>query len=305
MGIAAETAIGRSATSLALLAEEPWRDVLPPAIIAVEGREVEVPVHLPMNEASRSLRWSIERETGEEGSGRVQSRLPRRRGDRPGRRSVRRPRRLRLPAQPAGYHHLRIETTGEAATRLIVAPAQCHPAPERNCWGIATQLYSLRSGRNWGVGDFGDLRTLIDWSVAHGADAVGLNPLHALFLDSPQQSSPYSPSSRLFLNPLYLDVSAVPDFAESAEARALVESSALRGAIEAARGAALIDYQAVAQAKLATLELLYRHFRTRHATKADGRGRAFRDFIEEQGEDLHGFAAFQALSERFGTHEWR
>lgn len=295
------------AASLGALAEAPWREVLPPVIIAPEGREIEVPVRLPLNGAAHSLRWFIDRETGEEEKGEcsLDSVAVEATGEAAG--SSIGLRRLKLPGQPLGYHHLRIETQGEAAARLIVAPQRCHLPPDfgaRKFWGIAAQLYALRSEQDWGLGDFGDLQRLIDWAIARGADAIGVNPLHALFPESPELPSPYSPSSRLFLNPLYLDVTVVADFAESAEARALAGSPAMVGATEAARKAAVIDYPAVARAKLAALELLYRHFRTRHATKADGRGRDFRDFVEERGDDLHGFATFQALSERLGTHGW-
>jgi (1->4)-alpha-D-glucan 1-alpha-D-glucosylmutase len=306
MGIPAATD-AEIAASLAMLAEEPWRDVLPPVIIATEGRDVEVPIRLPMKVSTRSLRWSVARETGELESGECALETLAVEAIGESDRSPAALRRLRLPAQPLGYHHLRLETTGETAVGLIVAPLRCHLPPDherRKCWGIAAQLYALRSGKNWGVGDFGDLHTLVDWSAARGAEAIALNPLHALFMDSPQDCSPYSPSSRLFLNPLYLDVTMVPDFVESGEARAFVEASATAGAIEAARKAALVDYPAIARTKLATLELVYRHFRTRHANKADGRGRAFRDFIEERGGDLGGFATFQALSEHFGVHDW-
>jgi len=108
-----------------------------------------------------------------------------------------------------------------------VAPQRCYLPPKFSVgksWGLAAQLYALKSPGDWGIGDFGHLRALIDRLAAGDADAVGLNPLHALFLDAPQSASPYSPSSRLFRNPLYLDVTAVPGFAESGEAHALVES---------------------------------------------------------------------------------
>jgi 4-alpha-glucanotransferase len=83
--------------------------------------------------------------------------------------------------------------------------------PERS-WGIAVQLYGVRSRRNWGHGDFTDLANLIDIASELGAAAIGLNPLHALFDDRAEEASPYFPSSRLFLNPLYIDVEAIPEF---------------------------------------------------------------------------------------------
>jgi len=101
----------------------------------------------------------------------------------------------------------------------VLAPAtvrtrQCHmPPPGARLFGLAIQLYAMRSRRNWGIGDFTDLANVARHAAAEGASFVGVNPLHELFLDRPAQASPYSPSSRLTLNPLYLDVEAVDDFA--------------------------------------------------------------------------------------------
>ncbi len=94
--------------------------------------------------------------------------------------------------------------------RLVVAPRRCY-LPEQvrdggRIWGLTAQLYALRSPRNWGIGDFTDLRALVETAAAHGASVVGVNPLHALFPHNPRHCSPYSPSSRLFLNTLYVDV---------------------------------------------------------------------------------------------------
>src|SRR5579863_1288710 len=86
-------------------------------------------------------------------------------------------------------------------------------------WGIAAQLYGLRSGRNWGIGDFTDLKTLVEFAAKEGADFVGVNPLHALYAAEPRRFSPYSPSSREFLNVLYLDPEAMRAFALSPGAR--------------------------------------------------------------------------------------
>jgi 4-alpha-glucanotransferase len=80
------------------------------------------------------------------------------------------------------------------------------------CWLLAVQLYGVRSARNWGMGDFTDLASLIELADHLGADGVGLNPLHALFDDRPGDCSPYSPNSRLFLNALYIDVERLPEF---------------------------------------------------------------------------------------------
>ena len=85
-------------------------------------------------------------------------------------------------------------------------------------WLLAVQLYGVRSTRNWGMGDFTDLADLIDLAHQLGADGIGLNPLHALFDDKPGDCSPYSPNSRLFLNALYIDAEALPEFSAARRA---------------------------------------------------------------------------------------
>jgi len=293
--------------SLVALTEEPWRQTLPPVIVAREATTVRVPVRLEMTTVARSLRWSIKLEDGGQTTGETKlsdvavddtkyidgSNITLYALD--------------LPPQPLGHHRLCIESKSEAATDLIVTPARFHlPADwsARRYWGIAAQLYSLRSDTNWGIGDFADLGALSSWSARKGAALVGVNPLHALFLDAPENASPYSPSSRLFFNPLYLDVSAIPDFSESEAARALVNSSAAAAALEVLRRSKFVDYPTVTATKLAVFEELHRHFRMTHAAIDDERSRAFRRFVNERGVDLHRFATFQALSEKFRTHDW-
>jgi 4-alpha-glucanotransferase len=285
--------------SLARLEAEEWRETLPPVIIAREGRDISVPLRLPAAGGDH-LHWRIYLESGEiaEGTGRLGDLAVEGTGSRDGTDHVLR--RLGLPAQPCGYHRIEIQADIVHAADVIVAPSRCHLPPEGRYWGISTQLYALRSERNWGIGDFTDLTTLMDWAGAKGAAAVGVNPLHALFLDRPGDASPYSPNSRLFLNPLYLDVTAIPDFAESEKGRA----GALSGMLGSAWPGDIIDYPAVAGAKLAVLESLYRHFRSAHGEKRDSRGHAFRQFVAQGGDTLRRFAAFQAASEQFGTHDW-
>src|SRR5204863_6564855 len=118
---------------------------------------------------------------------------------------------LRLPGDlPAGYHRLEIEAAGGTAEiGLVVAPASCHLPealqPGARSWGLTAQLYGLRSARNWGIGDFSDLAELCRGIGAVGGAVVGINPLHALFAAEPRHFSPYSPSSRSWLNYLYID----------------------------------------------------------------------------------------------------
>ena len=221
---------------------------------------------------------------------------------------------LRLPAGlPLGYHRLAITGTGAGAGTsaeigLVVAPDSCHLGnrlrPGARSWGLTAQLYGLRSARDWGIGDFSDLAMLGRAAGRLGAGAVGINPLHALFAAEPRHFSPYSPSSRVWLDYLYIDVTAVPGFAEDSAARGL----AAPDAIVAARGAGLVDYAAVAALKRPVLEALYRRFLARERGGGSALGAAFRAFRREGGEALAAFATFEALHEHFteegGPFSW-
>ena len=289
--------------SLVTLAEEAWRETLPPVIVAKQATKIRVPVHLAAKTAARYLHWSVELEDGGQvaGESRFEDIPIEDTKDIDGSTVVLY--RLELPPQPLGYHRLRVSLTSDAFTDVVVAPERCHLPGDRRSryWGISTQLYAIRSDKNWGIGDFGDLRALTDWSAACGASLVGVNPLHALFLDAPESASPYSPSSRLFLNPLYLDMTAILDFSESEAARRLAVAA---GALGPVRHSDFVNYSTVATTKLAVLEELHRHFSMMHLQANDERGRAFAHFVNARGIDLSRFATFQALCEKFETHDW-
>ena len=119
---------------------------------------------------------------------------------------------------PIGYHQLSLASQNrEVQAILAVAPERCFentPIQER-IWGTSCQLETLRSARNWGIGDFSDLKELIELSASAGMDVVALNPLHAPHMEGADFASPYSPSDRRFLNPLYVDPECVSDFGDN------------------------------------------------------------------------------------------
>jgi 4-alpha-glucanotransferase len=162
-------------------------------------------------------------------------------------------------------------------------------------WGISAQLYGLRSARNWGHGDFSDLRRLIELAAEQGAAAVGLNPLHALFDDAAERASPYSPNTRLFLNVLYIDVESVPGF-PGLEAAGLVET------IAQLRNRDLVDYAGVAAAKLRGLRLAFEHFSDSATEREQDE---FKRFRREQGARLLRFAAFEYLRRHHPGPWWQ
>jgi 4-alpha-glucanotransferase len=211
------------------------------------------------------------------------------------------PPRMTLPPDlPAGLFHLRVtampDELSEEAT-LVVCPARAYQGEEsapRRMWALAVQLYGVRSARNWGHGDFTDLLALIDLAADLGASGVGLNPLHALFDDRPTEPSPYFPSSRLFLNPLYIDIDAIPEFPG-------LQPAGIADVLRAARDSALVDYPAVADAKSRGLRIAYESFQA-HGTPE--RRSAFERFRQARGPVLAKFACFEALRRRFAAPWW-
>jgi 4-alpha-glucanotransferase len=215
---------------------------------------------------------------------------------------------------PQGYHTLLLALDGHKPyeTRLIVAPPRAWLPPEmaddQRLWGIVCQLYSLRSAGNWGIGNFADLGEVARLAAEQGADIIGINPLHALFPINPEHASPYSPSSREFLNTIYIDTQAVPDFAACAEAQAMVAAPDFQARLERARASELVDYSAVSALIMPVLEVLYAHFREHHLARGTERARAFHAFRRsfEQGADpqvLENFAVFMALQESFAASD--
>jgi 4-alpha-glucanotransferase len=176
-----------------------------------------------------------------------------------------------------------------------------HPAYQgndslgRRSWAIAVQLYGIRSCHNWGHGDFSDLADLIEMAGALGASAIGLNPLHALFDDRPNEASPYYPNSRHFLNPLYIDVESIPEFPQAA--RQQFESE-----VDTLRKQELVDYANVARIKMAALTLAHENFRK---NGTDERRQQFAAFRQERGGRLEAYAAFEVLRRRFEQPWWQ
>lgn len=175
---------------------------------------------------------------------------------------------------------------------LIVAPSRAFGGDFDRSWLLAVQLYGVRSARNWGIGDFTDLEALIELAAGLGADGVGLNPLHALFDDRPGDCSPYSPNSRLFLNPLYVDVEKLPGFQRAFETK---------GAVARLRASDIVDYAAVAELKWRALRFAFDTFKAN--PKAE-RKQDFERFCAERAPLLSRFACFEVLRHRFGKPWW-
>jgi 4-alpha-glucanotransferase len=197
---------------------------------------------------------------------------------------------------PLGYHTLKL---GDDTQTLIVVPPKCM-APVRRAMGLIANLYAVRSDANWGVGDISDLATIAEWSGEKGAAFVGVSPLHAL-RNRGDDISPYSPVSRLYRNPIYIDVTAVPELNECMDARALLDDPATQEMLASLRASGRVDYERVWSLKRRALEMLHRTFIIRHRDARSARGRDYRAYIEHENSTLVNFATFCALEDHFAA----
>jgi 4-alpha-glucanotransferase len=256
---------------------QPEREApLPPVWVLREGRAVTLTV--PLTEPAQ---WVLIEENGRRHEGETH-------------RS-----RMRLPdGLTTGYHKLTLQAgTDLWHCQVIVAPARCYEPMAlqsgQKLWGATVQLYTLRSPRNWGIGDFGDLALMIEGTAAQGGAFVGLNPIHALYPALPEWASPYSPSSRRWLNIIYIDVGALPDFQQSATAQQWWCLPETQAALTALRDSDLVDYAGVMALKLQGLHEAFRQFDLRAAD--DPLNGLFEQFEQEGGESLTNQATFDAL----------
>jgi (1->4)-alpha-D-glucan 1-alpha-D-glucosylmutase len=283
-----------------------WQRVIDAATVIRDGTPLRVTLRLPTHLDQTPLRWRIIAEDGDETTANFDpATLPRREAmafsD-----VAYIARDLTLGvALGRGYHRFVI-FEGDAAVGeglLIVTPSRCYLPSELadngRAWGVAAQLYGLRSARNWGSGDFSDLRMLVDRCARAGASVVGVNPLHARAANNPAEASPYAASSRLFVDPQYLDVKAIADFEESDGARAIVGAPRFQATLRALRDSELIDRAGTAAARNRVLEMLYANFRLRHLASGSARADQFRRFCAEGGDALRRYALFEALQEHF------
>ncbi len=292
----------------------PWKSLLRPVYVITPGPECGIEFHLSDDELDTTLTWTVTLEYGAAGpSGEAVPSALTETGeywlD-----DVRYSRRfLPIPAALAlGYHRLSLALGNRAQEcSLIMAPTQCYQneamAGGATVWGTAIQLYTLRSERNWGMGDFTDLEQLLRDMSAAGAGFVGLNPIHALYPATPEHASPYSPSNRSFLNPLYVDVERVPEFADSPGLRDQLAADDVQQTLADVRAATHVDYGRVGRLKYQFFRAMFDQFSARHLAKDTPRAQAFRRFVEEGGDPLLEHATFEALLAHFKAqdiHAW-
>ena len=207
------------------------------------------------------------------------------------------------PSCPSATTHSPSATSRSGSSSC--RPSACRPCARR--WDSSPTSTPCAATSNWGVGDITDLATIAEWSGEKGAAFVGVNPLHAL-RNRGGDISPYSPISRLYRNPIYINVTAVPELSECADLRALLDDPDTHATLASLRASTQVDYDRVWELKRRALEMLHRTFIIRHRDARSGRGRDYRTYLEQEGATLINFATFCALEDHFATqhdkHGW-
>lgn len=299
------------------LRERWWRNICDPAVVVEQdGEGVSLVIRLPEEKRKKTLQWEVREENGTVHHGEI----------RPGELEEQARARIgdvwyvslvfRLSLSPdLGYHGLRIrddedrEESPAAQCLLIVTPPACYVPPalqgEEKIWGVSCFLDRIRARRNWGIGDFTDLRNVVSWAAENGAAMVSVNSLLSRTLAREETFYPDLPASSAWLDPLYLDPEAVADFSESDEAQTLFHDPAFQVRLANLRDQERVDYQEAAEVKSQMLEILWRHFQLNHLDPETERGWSFRHFQEEGGEYLHLFSLHETLGRHLATGDER
>lgn len=277
MGLTSDSDEDARTHLLSLEAAERERMVAPVSVVDAGRSGCEIAFNAPRG--VRRVRWYLVLEDGRAFSGEVGT--------------VESAGKVNLPAIPAGYHDITLEAGSHRSAGLIMAaPPRCWLPEEiaagARIWGLTAQVYGLRSAANLGIGDLTDIADLVDIVADLHGDMVGLSPVHALFAADPGKYSPYAPSSRLFVNTLYLDPRKLDYFAGFG-----LDDEASLSMVDRARAADLVDYPRIHALKSGLFESAFVSW-SKHADQT-----AFSNYLAEQGEALRSHALFEALSEHF------
>ena len=197
---------------------------------------------------------------------------------------------------PPGYHRLELEGVRRSALVMSAPRRVWAPDDARRHFGLFAPLYALRSERSMGTGDLTDLGDLFDWTSLRGGSVVGTLPLLSAYLDEPCEASPYVPCSRLAWNELFLDLQAIPEFAGSAKAQALLAAPDVQAIIAGLRAGEFVDHKTEIQLR----RRLFAPLVAQVFAQGGPRLAALEAFAAERPE-LVDYARFRSAQERFGT----
>ncbi|MCS4306482.1 4-alpha-glucanotransferase [Rheinheimera pacifica] len=292
------------------LSEQPWLEVIAPVTVCQQGEPLRIRVQQLQQNAVSDWQWHIHTEEQQQLSGNLTiaaKDISKRRQTRQG--EVLAAELVLDISLPLGYHQLTLSNNRQHYNQqLIITPQRCFQLHDKavlhKTFGPAIQLYAVKSARNWGIGDFADLQQMIAPLAAQGVDFIGLNPLHALYPELPQDCSPYSPNSRLWLNTDYVALEKTADFSDCLAAQQLVSSESFQQQLQHLRAQTYVDYTGVAAAKKQVASLLFQHFKQQHLAKNTPRAAQFRQFVQDAGDSLQQLAIHQVLQGQLFRQSW-
>ncbi|KUM51958.1 4-alpha-glucanotransferase [Rheinheimera sp. EpRS3] len=292
------------------LSEQPWLEVIAPVTVCQQGEPLRIRVQQLQQNAVSDWQWQINTEEQQQFSGSltiaakdITERQQTRQGE------VLAAELVLDISLPLGYHQLTLSNSRQHySQQLIITPQRCFQLHDKavlhKTFGPAIQLYAVKSARNWGIGDFADLQQMVATLAEQGVDFIGLNPLHALYPELPQDCSPYSPNSRLWLNTEYVALEHTAEFADCTAAQQLVNSESFQQRLQHLRQQTYVDYIGVAAAKKAVATLLFQQFKQQHLAKNTARAALFQQFVAEGGDSLRQLTIYQVLQGQLFQQDW-
>lgn len=271
--------------------------ILPPTMVMTQHGDMAMPVQLPAEESASKIEWTVLLESGERVNG-ESSLVPAGVVHGKGGDAYRSYQCTIGEKLPLGYHRFYLNAPATADCHLIVAPEKAESLRHAGKqWGLMVPLYGLKSGKNLGIGDYDDLAHVAEFAARQGADFVGLNPVHALFPKTALNRSPYSPSSRTFLNVLHIAPHIIPELTDGKNGRSFFQKLLESDDAQAARDAEFVDYEAVINLKFEAFGGAFRIFDA--LPEGHLRKLAFASYCQDKGEPLRRHALFDVLSEHF------
>ncbi|MCL2466373.1 MAG: 4-alpha-glucanotransferase [Micrococcales bacterium] len=286
--------------ALALRTDERWRHTLPPVVVLTAGKTARLPVHVTHGDPV--ICWvDLEDETGGGRVDLIQADVATKPRKVDGRLVARAS--FDLPTDlPLGWHEIRATgPSAQARATLVVVPHHLdlpETVADTRAWGLMTQLYSVRSGRSWGLGDFSDLADLTEKAGRMGADFVLINPVHAAEPVVPVTPSPYLPVTRRFVNPMYIRVEDIRETAYLTSADLALVEWAGEPAKALNTDSGPLDRDAVWTAKRAALDVVF------GVKRSAARQAEFDRYVADEGQGLSTFALWCALAEHFDGSDW-
>ena len=292
------------------LSEQRWFEVIAPVNVSQQDQPIVLRIQQLQQHAVSDWQWQIITEEQQQLSGSlniaardISVRQPTSRGD-------------VLSAEmtldislPLGYHQLLLSNGSEQySQQLIITPQRCFQLHDKavlhKTFGPAIQLYAVRSERNWGLGDFADLQQMIAPLATQGVDFIGLNPLHALYPELPQDCSPYSPNSRLWLNTQYVALEYTEEYQHCEAAQKLVSSENFQQQLQQLRSCSDVDYIGVAALKKSVAALLWQQFKQQHLANNTARAQLYQQFVAKSADSLRQLAIHQVLQGQMFAKDW-